>query len=618
MKRTRLIAAVCGALIASAVVLPALAQVPNEADRIAAYYARADTLINQFADQVAPTDYTSGGYFNIIANLMRGTNLEWSVARLDTLMRDPRGDMFWMYPFITAMYAGRDQLPGETRARMRDLWRTYTPYRGDTENHWLMYHAAMYLVTQMYPGEPAESWFNGKSSEENFREAEEYLLSWFELTTTIGQGEYDSPDYFNVYVVPAAQLAAFAEDPAMQLRARMMLDYLIADFAAESLDGMYAGGHSRVYPRQALEAWFPASTGFAWLLFGNTPRYTRAESMILVLAGYEPPRVLHEIATDRERDYVHRERKRTRHRMRFSPGVRNAPVYKYMFVTDDFAIGSTQGGLLQPIQQKTWGLTWATADPRGVNNTFFTVHPYSSPVELGMYFSGPLGFITEAVVRSKTTYDSPDKWTGGSPHEQVFQHRGCVIALYDIPPGTRWPHVSAFFSKDLRQREESADGWIFARGGDAFIAVYPLAEYTWRREEDEWQSGEFNHRLHSPHLKNGFVVQVAKANEFDGSFDAFKAAVEALPLETRVDPVPSVRFTTLDGDELSATYGQAPTVGDRVVEYGNWKLFEGPFLNAETGSRRLEITHGITGRTLDFETLTLTENIAGRAPMTRR
>lgn len=589
---------------------------PNEADRIRGYYQRGDTLLNFFADQVPADDYSRGGYFNIVANLVLDRNAAWNVARLDSLMQDPRGDMFWMYPFITVMYAGRDQLPEATRAQMRDLWRTYTPYRGDTENHWLMFHAAMYLVTQMYPDEPAESWFNGKSSEENFREAEEYLISWYDLTTTIGQGEYDSPDYFNVYIVPNAQLLAYAEDPAMRLRAKMMLDYLLADFAVESLNGIYTGAHSRVYPRQALETWFPASTGFAWLLFGNTPQRLRAESMLLLMAGYEPSAWLHALATDRSRDYIHKERKRTRHRMRFSPGVRNAPVYKYTYMTPEFSVGTSQGGLLQPIQQKTWEVNWALDDPRNKNNTFFTIHPHSSTTELGMYFSGTLGFLTEGVTRSKTTYDSPDKWTGGSPYEQVFQDHGAVIALYDIKPDTRWPHVAAFFSKDLAHREDDDSGWVFAQGGDALIAVYPMAPYEWRREEDEWQAGEYNYRLHSPHLKNGFVVQVASASSFEGGFEGFKSAVRALDLDTSVDPLPSVSFTTLDGTRLTAAYGSTPTVDGRAVEYDNWKLFEGPFLNAEVGSRRLEISYGIRQHTLDFGNLQLTDDIADRAPMT--
>ena len=139
-----------------------------------------------------------------------------------------------------------------------------------------------------------------------------------------------------------------------------------------------------------------------------------------------------------------------------------------------------------------------------------------------MYFAEPWHMVTELIVRSKAEYDTADKWTGGSPYEQVFQHEDAVIALYHIPPNTRFPHVSGFFSNGLSRRETDASGWIFAQGSDALIAYYPLAPYIWRRDDDDTM------RLHSPHLKNGAVVQVAPVSAY-GSFDAFKTAILALP-----------------------------------------------------------------------------------------
>ena len=151
------------------------------------YRARVDSLITMIAERSAP-DLSRGHYAEIMANLHRGTNLEWAVARLDTLMAAPRGDMFWMFPFMATMQAGRDVLPEATQAKMRDLWRTYEPYRGDTENHWALYYATLYLAAQMYPDEPGEMWFTGKSSQENFDEAEEWLHHWMDLTTTARAG----------------------------------------------------------------------------------------------------------------------------------------------------------------------------------------------------------------------------------------------------------------------------------------------------------------------------------------------------------------------------------------------------------------------------------------------
>ncbi|MFQ5771279.1 MAG: hypothetical protein ACE5HX_12125, partial [bacterium] len=569
----------------------------SRADLLDAFTSRKDTLINFYANHYPASDFTHGQYIDIAAKLYRNKDLEWVLARLDTLMQNPRGDMFWMYPFITVTYIGRHNLPEVYKKKMCEMWRTYMPFRGDTENHWAMYYTAMYLITQMYPNEPGERWFNGKSSKENFDEARDYLLHWMDLTTTIGQGEYDSPDYFGVFIVPMAQLFAWAEDPAMKQRSLMMLEYIIADFAVENLNGLYVGAHSRTYPRQVKEQWFVSSSSFAWLLFGNTPFLARPEAAILAMSGYIPATIIYHIGTDRSNPYIHKELKRTRHRIRFST-VKNAPVYKYTYMRKEYAIGSSQGGLLQPIQQHTWDLTWAVNDPRGVHNTLFTIHPYSSPYELGMYFPEHLGIITELVVRSKTTYDSPDKWTGASPFEQVFQHKDALIALYDIPKGTRFSHISGFFSKDLSVREEDDSGWIFARGGDALIAYYPLAPYQWQKEPDgSW-------RLFSRALKNGAVIQAAPVSDYP-FWPAFKNRIRSLPIICQFQDKPKVLFTTLTGDKLEFTFNDQPKINGNPVNYADWKLFDGPFLYAEKGSRKLEMRYGKLRRLLDFNTLTI-------------
>jgi len=557
-----------------------------------AFQARKDSLIDYFAE------LRRGGYIEIAACLYRNRNVDWALAKLDTLMQNPSGDMFWMYPFITVTYAGRDILPNTTKLTMRDLWRTYTPYRGDTENHWAMYYTALYLITQMYPDEPGSAWYNGKSSAENFSEAEDYLISWMDLTTSIGQGEFDSPDYYGVYIVPMAQLFAYADNLTMKRRAEMMLDYLIADFAVENLNGLYLGGHSRTYPEPVLNQWKTSAAGISWLLFGNTPYQPRGEAFILAISGYTPPEILYHLATDRSQPYYHKELKRTRHRIRHSE-VKNAPVYKYTYVRKEYGIGCLQGGILQPIQQHTWDLTWAIKNPPQGFNTLFTVHPYSSGYELGMYFPEEEKLMTQSVVKSKNTYDSADKWTSASPYEQVFQCEDALIVLYDIPEGTRFPLISGFFPKTLTTREIDKSGWIFCHGGDAFIAYYPLAEYKWIDEEKNW-------RLSSEKLKNGAVVQVAPAAHFL-SFENFKLRILSLELETKLTPKPSVKFKTLSGSQMEFTFDSIPLLNKQPVDYENWKLFDGPFLYAEKNSKKLEIKYKSLHRLLDFNTLAVKE-----------
>ena len=179
-----------------------------------------------------------------------------------------------------------------------------------------------------------------------------------------------------------------------------------------------------------------------------------------------------------------------------------------------------------------------------------------------------------------------------------------MISLCDIPAGTNYQQVNGFFSKDLSRFEEDASGWIFAQGGRAYLAYRPLAPYEWRPLE---RGGK---RLRSPHGKNGTILQVASEAEF-ASWDEFKAAIRALPLAITLAPTPRVAFTTLRGKKVECAYGAAPRVNGRTVNHAEeWKLFAGPYLNAEVGSGMLTLTHGRLRRVLDFNALTVTDSVA--------
>jgi hypothetical protein len=213
--------------------------------------------------------HRSGGYESIAAKLYRRQDAAWCSQRLQELLAPcPTGDMFWMFPVTAVAYLDQGQLAPAAGSALRRAWKTYMPYRGDTENHWVMYYASLYLMAQLWPDEPGSEWYTGKSSAENLREAGDWIESWVKLTTRRGQGEYDSPHYMAMFLIPVSYLAAWAKDPAMKKRATMMLDYLIADYAAENLDGIYVGAHSRVYERQLVEKWANVSSDFGWLWFG--------------------------------------------------------------------------------------------------------------------------------------------------------------------------------------------------------------------------------------------------------------------------------------------------------------------------------------------------------------
>ena len=575
--------------------------------RRAAFLERRDEVVNWRALLAKPGEPATVGLAEIAAKLARREDAALCSERLIELMKTPSGDMFWMFPVTCISYLGRDQLTPAAKTAVREAWRTYMPLRGDTENHWVMYYMSLYLMTQLYPDDPGESWFNGKSSVEISRESRAWLLDWMRITTTIGQGEYDATHYIGEYVISMLFLATWAQEPEMRQRGQMMLDYILGDFAVDTLNGIYIGAHARTDDRQVLEKWNGLSSFFAWLFFGNCPPPAAYGGwgiyFAVVAQNYELPEVIYRIATDRDGPYTQFERKRTRHRWRNSD-LRNAPVFKTTHVTADYAIGSDQGGLLQPIQQHSWDVTWAVPDPRGVHNTIFSVQPHYSTFELMMYFTEMPDYMPSSVTfQGKPTYTSDAKFLGGSPYEQIFQQDDALISLSDIPAGVNFEQINGFFSKDLTRLEEDDSGWIFVQGGRAYIAYRPLAPYEWRPLEGGGK------RLYSPHRQNGTIIQVASESEF-GSWDEFKTKIRVLPLQITREPKPRVAFTTLRGKRVEFAYDAEPRVDGRTIDRAKqWKLFEGPYLNADVGSQRLTMTHGRLRRILDFNTVTITNSV---------
>jgi len=592
--------------------------------------ARQTVVLEDYVETVDADDLEKGSLHQVTACLAAGRNLDWARTRLKKLNEKPSGAMFWMYPMVMVMKAGAENLNDDDWAGIRQAWKTYFPYRGDTENHWLMYYSSLFLAAETWPDLGPAEWYNGKSSAENREESKAYVLNWMKITTSYGQGEYDSPNYIDTYVSPMGLLAAYARDDDLRRRAGMMLDYIVLDYAVENIDGIYGGAHSRIYPKYVMQPSLASASRLGWLLF-NLGEFKRGGATVLMsLIDYQPPGILYRIAHDRSVPYEHRELKRTRWRMRnagpeaFSVGLnKTIPVYKYSYVTGDYLLGSSQGGLLQPIQQQTWSLLWHVNNPLGISNTFFSLHPYHSPFEGTMYFNTDWDTVTDLIARSKVDYASPDKLKGGSPYEQVFQYKSALIGLYDIPLGTDFPFITTFFSRDLVDTVEDESGWIFTIAGSVYIAFRPLAPGEWKpaawtgllegeagggigRGFEEWGTG---HRCFvSENPQNGYIVQVAPTAGFE-SYDEFKQAVRALPVTTSTDGLASVSFTSLEGHRLEATYGQTPRIDGEPIDYSSWKLFDGPFAQSDRGSQQVLIRHGSETLNLDFATATTESSV---------
>jgi hypothetical protein len=562
------------------------AEIATRAEYLKGYEQRA-AYVASFYDTTRQSSYYSAA-----AKYAHKINVTLADSIVLKLLQKPSGDMFWMVPAIGAYLHGEDKMSRHVKTAMRHAWKTYAPYRGDTENHWCMYYASLFLAAEQWPNLPGSEWYNGKSSNENRDEAKGYLMHWIKITTTIGQGEFDSPDYFPEYMVPMVLLAQFAQDAEMKQRGAMMADYLFVDFAVEHLAGQYIGGFSRINQPAVYKPLLSPASAFAYLYF-NTGEPSQSGWILLpALSNYRLSEIIYGIATDRTQPYIHQERKRARNVIRYG-AEKNPPVYKYAYMTKDYGLGSLHGGILQPIQQHTWSVRFTSGKPY---TAIFGLHPYWSEMELGMFFPEEIKTMMDDIVATKATYNKEDKWTGSSPYERTFQYKNTLLVLYDIAPGTTSEHIDGFFPKNLEQRLVDTSGWIACKAGDTYVGWYPLQEIEWKEEKENW-------RLRSRKLQNGYVIEVRSQAEI-GSFAAFQKKLrDHIPKANLQPQAISVEYTTLEGNKMYFAFPEERELQGEFIDRTQAKLFEGSFLNSEVGSEKLTMTYKNKRKILDFKKL---------------
>jgi hypothetical protein len=233
----------------------------------------------------------------------------------------------------------------------------------------------------------------------------------------------------------------------------MMLDYIFYDYAVEQLNGEYGGAHSRVYPWQVVQPGHTPAAAIGWLLFGfGDYQASGTTTVILAMTATFRPRFSIASRTTAIRPYVDIALKRTRWRMRHSgpaafevEGKSTTPVYKYTYMDPISCSVPARAACCSRSSRRPGASSGAKTAPRPRTRSS-ALQPYSSGYEGTMYFGSRWDTPSNLIARSKADYDSPDKFEGGSPYEQVAQHGPALIALYDMPPAPLSAHRHLFLA----------------------------------------------------------------------------------------------------------------------------------------------------------------------------
>ncbi len=572
---------------------------------VAGFASRRDDMLAAFAALPRPAEDAPLSFFSAWMELLRGHDGPKTWSRLLPHLEEPQNSMFYGIQAIGFFLHHRDRLSPEMAELFCEVLTENPIYRGDTENHWVMHYATMLLAAQTFPETPAAQWYTGRGTQSMYDEARAWIFHWARLATARGQGEFDSPHYVFMYVSSMLLLYDFAEEPAVRQLAGMMLDLILADYFSESLDGAYCGGHSReVHVRQTTDA---SVVALHDLYAGGIPAVEKPTAwMLLALhSRYVPPPLLATMANERDRAWVQTEVKRVRNVIRFGEEL-NPPVYEYEYVTPGYIMGSLQGGILQPIQQHTWDVTWRSDEPGA---TLFTVHPWVSGRELAMFFPEDVHVLVQSVTAQKGVYGSPDKMMSSSPYERVFQHENVLLAVYKVPSEERFPHVDLHVPRFLKRHE--VGGWWFGRDGDFHVAWFAT-------EDGEWTELEDHDRFRCSGARAGFVVVTRPVPSEEVTFPVGGERFERFKAEILEAPRPRLRdkgeFLVLEWT-LSALDGcyKAWDEGTGTANFGGGRsrrfpvdaLYDGPFLQAKVDARVITMQAGGQTRVLDFNDLSI-------------
>ncbi len=451
--------------------------------------------------------------------------------------------------------AGRDHLKAKLKG-FSDL------LGHGTENHAIMKGVAAYLFAQYWPDE--DGWLRGThTSAQLMEEARKNLLAVMRSLYYKGYVENLSTTYAAVHLFPYYALYDCATDPELKSAADAAIHFHVANIAASNFEGVVIPPYNRENTWQ-VNTHTPGTVGptlqwIYWLYWAEVQNripvgqdfVRHGENQYVVYAAvsnWRPPAAINSLARGQTVPYE------------LTASARG--WIAYWGVGDPAKLMGLPGECVRYVYRDklyAMGSGFFQYNPRQYNmdyNAFGII--YKSPDQYNY------------IECYHPYWRSDDRtWRGGnSPFMQWAQHRGTAIALFDIPVADPWAGLGTSgwqaerdghfknliqealirYPKSIDQKTE-ADGWIFLREGDVYIAIRPLKAYT--IDANYAPAGAFD-VVRSAFARTGFVFDIATKQEF-ASFDAFQTAVNQNPPVVDWNRL-SVTYKNVRGDAMTATW----------------------------------------------------------------
>jgi hypothetical protein len=403
--------------------------------------------------------------------------------------------------------------------------------------------------------------------------------------------EVAAPGYMKYTVTFLNDIYDYCEDPTLAEHARMFLDLLWADWAQDQLSGRRGGAKTRCHSEG--RNGFDAMYDMVLFLLGGSGNATHAWYSQL-LSDYRLPKVIWELILDREGlgSYAYVSRKPGE-----EPGIMPRPL-------------GTERTLMCDADSRLVRYSWVTPDY--ILGTQMdhpaAIHSHLSPA--GRWQGITFSALPHAMVFPRAVdLSNSENWKMVEHTYRSVQHENVLITQqsrgwFQVDP--EWFPMKnmdsmpfGVYFADMLEYCEEENGWIFARCGNAYVAVkVVIGNYVWNKQhtiivcEDRF----------SP-----IIFEAGRRTDFP-DFGDFVAAVCSNRLEVKDTVVPQWYTVTYKGcganaKEIyfNAANNEIPMIDRQNIDYAPKKTFDSPFLSGWYGRGVITVNKGKETLVLDFE-----------------
>ncbi len=527
-----------------------------------------------------------------------------------------------------------------------------------SENHHILFSSAGYLAGQRYPNEVfTNSGWTGKQQMSRHRRR---VLRWLDLRFRTGFSEWLSNVYYDEDVAAVANLIDFSRDEEIARKATMVLDVILADLASNSFHGCFGSTHGRSYEGSKKSARGDATKTLTKLCFGLSQfgGASMSASAVALSPTYRMPRVLYEIANDPSPGgMINRQRMGIRldEAARWGLGFDDVEDGMVWLSLEAYAHPKTVSLFVKMLDEFNW---WENAFFEGVRDQRamiraaqkagdlaaltrrferdltrnlreeVNIYTYRTPDYMlstaqdyragyggdqQSIWQATLGpdavcFTTHPVPEGAAT---PDYWSGSGILPRAVQIENVAIVVYDATevPGIYVTETGdfthAWLPRDRFDAVTEQSGWIFARRGNGYLALWGSRPHRWRTDAKNDKEGgvraeDKGRELIVDGRKSVWICELGR-QATDGSFVAFMERIAAASV--RVSDDLHVKYESPSQGGLEFGWTGSLKQDNSAIKVNDYPRYDNPFASADFPAEEIRFRHGDHRLMLDWKRL---------------